>query len=159
MESSSRLSSGPLSKPVNLIEHPLSHPFHPPRIHFIQFSFFEPPPSLLPRSQLLPAIVLVKVEVIVEFVLTQKKKKKRKNPSAFSIRQIALGNSWTISVPPYYLHLTQPRRISVNSWDSIKKEKIEINSKKDSFKFDSQKKLGPRNRFTEGWSFLLVFPN
>ena len=156
MESSSRLSSGPLSKPVNLIEHPLSHPFHPPRIHFIQFSFFEPPPSLLPRSQLLPAIVLVKVEVIVEFVLTQKKKKKKKK---FQCVFHSTNCSWKRLNFPYYLHLTQPRRISVNSWDSIKKEKIEINSKKDSFKFDSQKKLGPRNRFTEGWSFLLVFPN
>lgn len=156
MESSSRLSSGPLSKPVNLIEHPLSHPFHPPRIHF-------PPLSLLLRSSLdrncYPQLFSLKLKWSSSLSWHKKKKKKRKNPSAFSIRQIALGNGWTVSVPPYYLHLTQPRRISVNSRDSIKKEKIEINSKKDSFKFDSQKKLGPRNRFTEGRSFLLVFPN
>ena len=155
MESSSRLSSGPLSKPVNLIEHPLSHPFLPPRIHF-------PPLSLLLRSSLdrncYPQLFSLKLKWSSS-LSWHKKKKKKKKKKKFQCVFHSTNCSWKRLNFPYYLHLTQPRRISVNSWDSIKKEKIEINSKKDSFKFDSQKKLGPRNRFTEGWSFLLVFPN
>lgn len=68
---------------------------------------------------MLPAIVLVKVEEIVELVLTQKDPSRS---SAFSIRQIALGN---VKRAPLIIF-----KLNLDVWIKRKKERsLEINNK------------------------------